>query len=548
MNSLPNQHVEIWGGIECTINRVKDSYYDQVARSGHRERNEDISLFAELGLKKMRYPILWEHHQPEANRPADWTTTESKLASLRDHGIDIIAGLVHHGSGPDYATICEDDFVLGLADYAKQVAAKFPWIKYYTPVNEPLTTARFCGLYGLWHPHEANDACFCRILVNECKATALAMAAIRLVNPDAKLVQTDDLAKVHSSPALAYQADFENERRWLSYDLLCGNVDCNHSLWRYLIGNNISAAELNYFREYPCPPDILGVNYYLTSERYLDECKDDYPAQTHGGNGRHTYADVEAVRVSKIKPDGLQKLLREAWRRYKIPIAVTEVHLHCTREEQMRWLNESWIAATTLRAQGIPILAITAWALLGSYGWDKLLTESGGTYESGVFDCSNGYPRPTILASMIRSYSHNFHFRHPALEHPGWWRRNRRITYGRHRCERKIDGGMTIAISGDHSAAVAEICSLRSLNVVDTVNAVLNDIYIWATIIAQDPIELRFGDRPTLYVPLNGDLTQNVHKALDLLLDGESGYWTIDECGILVKSLKELSISHSLAS
>ncbi|NJK72614.1 MAG: phospholipid carrier-dependent glycosyltransferase, partial [Synechococcaceae cyanobacterium SM2_3_60] len=49
--------------------------------------------------------------------------------------------------------------------------------------------------------------------------------AIRQVNPAAKLVQTEDLGKNFSTPLLAYQAEFENQRRWLSFDLLCGRVD-----------------------------------------------------------------------------------------------------------------------------------------------------------------------------------------------------------------------------------------------------------------------------------------------------------------------------------
>ena len=32
------------------------------------------------------------------------------------------------------------------------VAERYPWLDAYTPINEPLTTARFCGLYGLLVP------------------------------------------------------------------------------------------------------------------------------------------------------------------------------------------------------------------------------------------------------------------------------------------------------------------------------------------------------------------------------------------------------------
>ncbi len=153
-----------------------------------------------------------------------------------------------------YVNLMDDSFASGLAAYAAAVAERFPWIEYYTPVNEPLTTARFCGLYGLWYPHDSNDKSFLRILVNECKATILAMQAIRKINPQAKLVHTEDLGRIHSTPLLKYQADFENERRWLGLDLLCGKVNPTHPLWNYLSANGITAEDLQFFTENAMPP------------------------------------------------------------------------------------------------------------------------------------------------------------------------------------------------------------------------------------------------------------------------------------------------------
>ena len=51
------------------------------------------------------------------------------------------------------------------------------------------------------------------------------MRAIRVVNPTSLLVQTDHLGFTNAAPALQYQADFENERRWLGIELLCGRVN-----------------------------------------------------------------------------------------------------------------------------------------------------------------------------------------------------------------------------------------------------------------------------------------------------------------------------------
>jgi dTDP-4-dehydrorhamnose reductase len=424
-----NPKIEIWGGIECTYNRVNNSYFDQLSYSGHYEREHDISLFANLGIRRMRYPVLWEKLQPEKNTVIDWSNIEKKLNQLKELGIDPIAGLVHHGSGPRYSNILEDSFPESLADYAYKVAERFPWIEYYTPINEPLTTARFSGLYGIWHPHKKDDKSFIRILINECKGTVMAMQAIRKINPEAKLIQTEDLGKTYSTPMLKYQADFENQRRWLSFDLICGKVTPVHPMWQYLINAGADKEDLFYFIKHACPPDIIGFNHYLTSERYLDENIENYPVHTHGSNFQHQYADVEAVRTNHSEVLGLRGLLHEAWNYFKIPLAVTEVHLHCTREEQLRWFKCVWTTGNELKNEGVAIEAITAWAMLGSFGWNKLLTQENGEYESGVFDVRSGVPRPTILTQIIKSYAKGQPFNHPVLSNDGWWNTDKRILY-----------------------------------------------------------------------------------------------------------------------
>lgn len=87
--------------------------------------------------------------------------------------------------------------------------------------------------------------------MTQCRAVALAMQAIREVTPTARLIQTEDLGKVFATPKLAYQATFENDRRWLSFDLLCGRVDRHHPMWEHLRWLGIAEAELTPFLEAP---------------------------------------------------------------------------------------------------------------------------------------------------------------------------------------------------------------------------------------------------------------------------------------------------------
>ncbi|AEI52222.1 family 1 glycosylhydrolase [Runella slithyformis] len=421
---------DVWAGIECSFNRIGDSFSDQLVFSGHYERADDIDQFAELGIKALHYPILWELHQPQKESVIQWDWIAAQLQKIQSHSITPIIGLLHHGSGPAYTHLLDDDFATGLSSFAKKVATRFPELTHYKPINEPLTTARFSGLYGLWHPHAREDVIFAKILLNQLKAIVLSMEEIRKINPEAKLIQTEDLSKTYSTPLLQYQADFENHRRWLTYDILMGKLDRQHPLWSYFIGLGFSEKSLLFFQERPCIPDLLGVNHYVTSERFLDDDLSRYPTHMHGGNGRHAYVDVEAIRVNHPHKAGLKVLLEELRDRYPaIDIALTEVHLHCTREEQLRWLKHTWDTCVELNAQGANIKALTVWALLGAFGWNKLLTQPGGDYESGIFDLRSPSPRPTALAALVKALSNGCDFQHPVLKQKGWWEKESRFIH-----------------------------------------------------------------------------------------------------------------------
>src|SRR5918997_1281413 len=91
---------DVWGGIECTVNRVGDRYFDQIQRSGHADRPGDLERFAALGIRALRYPVLWERTAPDGLSSADWSWPDQRLSRLQALGIAPIVGLVHHGSGP----------------------------------------------------------------------------------------------------------------------------------------------------------------------------------------------------------------------------------------------------------------------------------------------------------------------------------------------------------------------------------------------------------------------------------------------------------------
>ncbi len=459
--------LQVWGGVECTIARDGGRFRDQTFETGHHLRLNDIDLIAGLGFKQVRYPILWETVAPDRPDELDFSWSDERLNALRDRGVGIVAGLVHHGSGPGYTSLLDPKFPEKLGAYAARVAERYPWIGLWTPVNEPLTTARFAGLYGHWYPHRRDYRSFLRALVNQCLGTRAAMQAIRAVNPEAGLLHTEDLGKTFSTAPLRYQAAHENERRWLSSDLLAGRVDRSHPWHRILLRHGISEAELEMLAAGQAVPDLLGINHYLTSERFLDHRIDRYPGMETGGNKRDRYVDGEAVRVRRLQSlTGIGPRLNEAWERYRIPLVVSEVHHGCTRDEQLRWFAEVWGTSNRLREEGIDLRAVTLWSLFGNVDWRSLLTRREGVYDVGAFDVRGPAPRPTVIAAAARSFAQGKPFDHAVLDAPGWWHRPARLYPWHGRCRTLRTGGRKLLITGATGTlgrAFARICEHRGL-------------------------------------------------------------------------------------
>jgi len=542
--------LEMWGGVECTFNRVGDTYFNQLEKSGHSYRLSDLDLFADLGIKAIRYPILWELMAPDNYDEIDWSWADERLNRLREIGIRPIVEFVHHGSGPEYAPITTPEFAVGLAHFAGQVAERYPWLDAYTPVNEPLTTARFCGLYGLWYPHGRDNQTFARVLVNQCRAGVLGMEAIRRVNHSAQLIQTEDLGRMYSTPAMANEAEFQNERRWFTFDLMLGRVDCAHPLWPFLVQNGIEPAELEWLAANPTRLDIIGIDYYPTSDRYFDEDLDRYPSHYIAlSQEDKPYVNIEAVRVLDTPICGFKGRLLEAWERYNLPVAIAEAHLACTREEQLRWVAEAWQAAQDARELGADVRSVTAWSLLGSFNWNNLVTRDENYYEVGVFDLHASLPRPTALVQLIRELAAGQEPTHPTLAQRGWWNLPSRslypptpypsacvdlTLYSQQNEDKKL--AQPLLIIGATSSLVtafARECDIRGLpycaisgqDITDNmgIEIILSVVRPWAIINVTDEGEINY-DGELSFDALN-HVPHLVSATLDLLIDGESGHW-----------------------
>jgi dTDP-4-dehydrorhamnose reductase len=401
---------ELWASPEPTFARIGASAIrDQLAETGHETRDGDLDLLASLGVAATRYPVLWEKTATTDGGDLRLTWAARRLERLRVLGVEPIVTLLHHGSGPSWTSLVDPAFPERFADYARAVAAAFPWVRRWTPINEPLTTARFATLYGHWYPNARDNRAFGAAIVNEALGMLLAMEAIRRSVPDAAFVVTEDLQSFTAlDPRVDAFVAHKRERMYLSIELTMGRVVPGHPLFDYLATTcGVPVASLDRVASIARAPDLIGWNYYPNSERALDV----------DGYGRTVNAPARE-RFS-ISP---QPLLRAAHARLGLPFGISEVHVNADEAGRVRWLDDRVADLAMLAAEGLPVRMLGAWAAFGLVDWDSLLTRREDCREDGIFTFarSGETPRPTAVAVALRRYA--------ALSRPGFLRRKESAT------------------------------------------------------------------------------------------------------------------------
>ncbi|MFL5674161.1 MAG: family 1 glycosylhydrolase [Chloroflexota bacterium] len=412
----------VWAGVEPSFLNVDGRRRDQLVETGHDSRPRDLDLLAELGVSAVRYPVLWGRGGPET----DWVWAEERLDRLSALGIEPIVGLLHHGWGPEGIDPLEPSYPARFAAYAVEVARRFPEIRTFLPINEPLTTARFAGLYGWWDPHACDDDTFARLIVAQCLAIRAATRALRRAHRSIRVMVNEDSAHIYGTPELRERVALYNDRNWLTFDLLTGRVDRGHRMWENLTATPGLSEQLRLLADDPEPPDVLGLDHYVTSDRFLDHRLELYESILTANDVAYGYVDVELARVAGYELDGFWRGLRQTWDRYHLPLALTEVTLGGEPADEIVWWCEAWDQAMSAVRAGIPVEGVTSWAVFGSRGWESVLRGGSYPYRPGAFDTSG---TRTVMTSIGRAVMDTAAGRPPIPSAAGWWRQPYRVVF-----------------------------------------------------------------------------------------------------------------------
>jgi beta-glucosidase/6-phospho-beta-glucosidase/beta-galactosidase len=358
---------------------------DEMEKCCHYSRfAEDFGLVREMGIPALRYGPAYYRTHPAPDR-FDWSSCDDAMQMLRDLRIEVIADLCHFGV-PDWLGGFQDPaFPVLFANYARAFARRYPWVRYYTPVNEIFICASFSALRGFWNEQLQSQAAFVTALRNLCMAHELAVEAILAERPDAIIVQSESVEHFHPAGRNAeHHAQRENSFKYLSLDLTLGR-ELAPGMAGFLNQNGVSSNDLSFFRERRALGQRwLGLDYYPTCE--------------------HSVASTGRTRT-RWKGHGFFSLASEYYDRYRIPL------FHCETNRVSRlavdWLHKQFNEVIALRRAGIPVHGFTWYSLTDQIDWQHALrVERNDLHSVGLFDLSRRI-RPVGIAyrDLVARYS-----------------------------------------------------------------------------------------------------------------------------------------------
>lgn len=359
--------------------------------------DHDLELVADSGADTLRWGIPWYRVETEPGKFAwDWVDrVADKISSL---GLTCIVDLMHYGT-PLWldGSFANADYPDRVAAYAAKGADTLgDRFQAWTPLNEPVINALYCGQRGLWPPHLSGSRGFVQVLMQLTKGICLTQSAIQSIQSEAAFVHVDAGFR-YEGDTRPLPLELMHEHRFLAMDLITGAVHDDHPMISWLQANGAGDIPLAWMRAHAVEPTVIGVNYYpaFTTVRY------------------HVDGSSEPIEAGTA---GLEDLLRAYALRYGKPLMITETSRGGTVQERRAWLSESLISVARLRDAGVPVIGYTWFPFMALVDWlyreastpmdewliqmgliDLALTSGGGTLER----------HPTALLDDFRKATRN---------------------------------------------------------------------------------------------------------------------------------------------
>jgi len=318
---------------------------------------QDFDLVGETGVKYLRWGIPWYRVQPAPDQ-WDWEWTDKALDYLVNvKGITPILDLMHYGT-PLWLdnSFINASYPQRVAEYATAVVTRYKsLVRYYTPLNEPMVNADFCGNKAEWPPYLSGDDGYIKLTLALAKGIVLTTQTIKAEQQGSITVQVEALWHTFTKDAsLEERAAHNNDLQYLCFDLTTGHITDDHVLVNYLYSHGMTRSDMDWFRSNAVTFDFFGANFYPWS---YDELKQNSNDSIHYVTGNPSGDKIAIV-------------IREAYERYHMPIMITETSAKSDSRGRAQWMDETLDTVRALRVEGVPVVGYTWFPLFTMVDWD----------------------------------------------------------------------------------------------------------------------------------------------------------------------------------
>lgn len=368
-------------GFESTLLPAYDT--DLFESTGHdRDWRRDLDAVLDAGVRHLRYPLRWHRIEP---RPGvyQWAETDRIMDYLATRGAVCIVDLVHHTSYPGWLSdgMRGPDFGPAYLRFAEAVAQRYRHLRAYTLFNEPFATLFLAGHEALWPPYDSGVDGFVRLLRSVLPAVSAAAQCWAELLPEAAHVWVDTAEHHSGTPRNQPYVDLANDRRHICLDLMTGHDLASSN--RPFLREFLAAGGESLLGLRPARVDVLGLDYYCHSEWH--------------------YGDAQSVAPSP-QPAGFAAVAAQYYRRYGLPMMLTETNLRGLPTDRVTWLRYVLEQYERALADGIPLHGFCWFPQVDSCDWDSLLARSAKRVDPvGVYELdAAGQRRTTVFTAAWR--------------------------------------------------------------------------------------------------------------------------------------------------
>jgi beta-glucosidase len=380
-HQLEGGNANDWTRFEAQPGAIENGETSAVSADHWNRMAEDVALMKALHANAYRFSIEWSRLEPQegAWNEEAWARYGDLVRQLRAAGITPAVTLLHFTLPlwmADRGGVAAPDFPERFSRFASEAGRRLgSGVDLWVTLNEPNVQMYMGYVLGAWPPQKKSPAEAVRAFAGLLRGHAAAARALRETDPGARIGVANNVMLL------------EPRSRLMLGDWLAAGFLDQFWNWAFPDALHDGRARIRLPGATLDEPidglvgstDFFGLNYYF---RYFVRLAPGTPEMVALAPGPGLRSELGGTSpIGDSPPEALFLLMREAWKRYRQPVVVTEGGI-ADDAGTMRGplIRGQFEAIQRARAEGIDVTGYFHWTLVDNFEWEKGYRPRFGLY------------------------------------------------------------------------------------------------------------------------------------------------------------------------